>query len=116
MKKASPADRKQLKGKSKEEANKIIGLAKAQAESIFEPIEEQAIDGDVRVDVNLTVPLGPVDKKNASKRLWRARLMQKNHYGLVNVRTDGKTIMCATLNETEKKWIIHTFLARFPDS
>jgi hypothetical protein len=39
--------------------------------------------------------------------------MEKNHYGLVNVRTDGELIMCATLDETAEDWIIHTFLARF---
>ena len=71
--------------------------------------------GRIRIDANLDVPLGPVDKKNVSKRLWRARLMQKTHYGLVNVRTDGQTIMCATMDETEEKWIIHTFPARFPE-
>ena len=39
--------------------------------------------------------------------------MTKNHYGLVNVRTDGKTIMCATMKETADGWSIHTFPARF---
>ncbi len=40
------------------------------------------------------------------------RIMHRNHYGLVNVRTDGTTLMCATLDETEEDWIIHTFPAR----
>jgi hypothetical protein len=34
-------------------------------------------------------------------------------YGLVNVRTDGETIMCATLNETKGTWNVQTFPARF---
>ena len=110
----SPADRKALKGLSKTEKNKAIKAARKAAKPGFEAIEDATRRGDVRVDFNLTVPLGPVDEENVSKRAWRTRLMQKTHYGLVNMRTDGTTIMCATLNETEKKWIIHTFPARFP--
>jgi hypothetical protein len=34
-------------------------------------------------------------------------------YGLVNVRTDGETIMCATMNEAERSWNVRTFRARF---
>ncbi len=38
-------------------------------------------------------------------------MTQKTNYGLVNVRTDCKTIMCATLNETEEKWVVDNFQA-----
>jgi beta-lactamase superfamily II metal-dependent hydrolase len=34
-------------------------------------------------------------------------------YGLVNVRTDGDTILCATLNEGKSKWEIKKFSSRF---
>jgi beta-lactamase superfamily II metal-dependent hydrolase len=34
-------------------------------------------------------------------------------YGLVNVRTDGETIMCATMNEGDQSWDIRTFSSRF---
>ena len=34
-------------------------------------------------------------------------------YGLVNVRTDGDRILCATLNEAKKTWDIKTFRSRF---
>ena len=34
-------------------------------------------------------------------------------YGLVNVRTDGNTILCATLNEGKSKWEIKKFRSRF---
>jgi len=34
-------------------------------------------------------------------------------YGLVNVRTDGERILCATLDETDPSWRIQTFKARF---
>ena len=113
----SPDDRDGLKGKSKtSEKNKIIKQAKKDVIEFFEDTASKTTRGDIRVDVNLSVPLGPVDRKNDSKRLWRSRLMHKTHYGLVNVRTDGHTIMCATMDETEEDWIIHSFPARFPDT
>jgi beta-lactamase superfamily II metal-dependent hydrolase len=34
-------------------------------------------------------------------------------YGLVNVRTDGETILCATMNEANRSWNVKTFRARF---
>jgi hypothetical protein len=48
-----------------------------------------------------------------NKSVWRSRIMTKNHYGLVNVRTDGKTIMCATMTEAGDGWTVHSFPARF---
>lgn len=43
----------------------------------------------------------------------KSRVMMKNHYGLVNVRTDGKTIVCATMKESGEGWTVHAFPARF---
>lgn len=34
-------------------------------------------------------------------------------YGLINVRTDGETILCAALNEKDGTWNVHTIKARF---
>lgn len=34
-------------------------------------------------------------------------------YGLVNVRTDGERILCATLDESQSKWRIKKFQSRF---
>lgn len=45
--------------------------------------------------------------------VWRSRVMTKNHYGLVNVRTDGTTVMCATMKESGSGWTVHRFPARF---
>ncbi|HKJ01502.1 MAG TPA: MBL fold metallo-hydrolase [Longimicrobiales bacterium] len=45
--------------------------------------------------------------------LWGSRIMTRNHYGLVNVRTDGETILCATMREAGGGWTAHTFPARF---
>lgn len=48
-----------------------------------------------------------------NQSVWRSRIMTKNHYGLVNVRTDGRTIMCATMKESGDGWTVHHFPARF---
>lgn len=48
-----------------------------------------------------------------TRPLWRSRIMTRNHYGLVNVRTDGETVMCATMREAGGGWTVHTFPARF---
>ena len=34
-------------------------------------------------------------------------------YGLVNVRTDGEKILCATLNEKDNTWQVKTLQSRF---
>jgi beta-lactamase superfamily II metal-dependent hydrolase len=48
-----------------------------------------------------------------NRSIWRSRIMTKNHYGLVNVRTDGKTIVCATMKESGDGWTVNSFTARF---
>ncbi len=49
------------------------------------------------------------------KRYFRAgtRVVDRVTYGLVNVRTDGDKILCATLNEKKDQWEIATFESRF---
>ena len=48
-----------------------------------------------------------------NQRVRGTRILTKNHYGLVNIRTDGDTIMCATMKEAGGGWTVHTFKARF---
>lgn len=50
--------------------------------------------------------------KHADLDLKGARIMRKVHYGLVNVRTDGNMIMCATMKESGSGWTVHVFPAR----
>ena len=51
--------------------------------------------------------------KSGSARVHYRRVAAKTTYGLINIRTDGKTIMCAALNEKEFKWNVTTFKSRF---
>ena len=41
------------------------------------------------------------------------RIAARTTYGLVNVRTDGHTIICACLNEARHSWNVQTFESRF---
>ena len=50
--------------------------------------------------------------------MWRrslngSRMVAGTVYGLVNVRTDGETILCATMNEAKHTWQVQTVRARF---
>ncbi|MEW4922740.1 hypothetical protein [Algibacter sp. 2305UL17-15] len=54
--------------------------------------------------------LNPADKVRTMSRL---KVVDGIVYGLVNVRTDGNKILCATLNEGKSKWEFKTFTSRF---
>ena len=110
----SPEDRKiWSKIKNKKDANKFLRQVRKAQKPALEAMQNDLKFNNIKVDFNLSVPQGPLSAKYVTKRAWKARIMEKNHYGLVNVRTDGELIMCATLDETEHKWVIHTFPARF---
>lgn len=56
---------------------------------------------------------GNLRPANGERRLGGAFVVAGLVYGLVNVRTDGETVLCATLNEGSGTWTIKTFPARF---
>ncbi len=86
--------------------------------------EEYEIDG-----TNVSIKLEPKDKAkmdyevvmagdlNPKKKTRRfhggTRVVDAVTYGLVNVRTDGTNVLCATLNEKKDKWEIEKFRSRF---
>ena len=47
------------------------------------------------------------------RRLDESHIVSGVVCGLVNVRTDDDLIVCATMNETNRNWNIHTFRSRF---
>lgn len=87
---------------------------KKQLEARLRELETKMTEGSLKAEYSYTVPQGPMNPRHEQRKVWRSRIMHKNHYGLVNVRTDGELIMCATIDETEKDWIVHAFPARFP--
>jgi len=56
---------------------------------------------------------GALKPTKKSKKLSQMRVVDGIVYGLVNVRTDGNNIICATLNEGKHKWEIKRFISRF---
>ena len=51
--------------------------------------------------------------KRDTVRMGNAKVVGGLIYGLVNVRTDGNRILCATLDEQSSKWRIKSFMSRF---
>lgn len=79
----------------------------AGAAIVLEPSDRAALDYEV-------VAAGDLNPKQVSARFHGGtRVVHGVTYGLVNVRTDGERILCATLNEKEDRWEIESFAARF---
>jgi hypothetical protein len=56
---------------------------------------------------------GDLNPTRIKKTLDRTYIVAGLIYGLVNVRTDGETILCATLNEKDNTWQVKTCTSRF---
>jgi len=54
-----------------------------------------------------------LNAKDKTKVMKKLKVVDSIVYGLVNIRTDGNKILCATLNEGKNKWEINTFRSRF---
>lgn len=73
----------------------------------LEPGDRALLDYEV-------VMAGDLNPKQVTRRFHAGtRVVDDVTYGLVNVRTDGKNILCATLNEKKDKWEIERFRSRF---
>lgn len=60
------------------------------------------------------VDAGALGATSKTKKLdSNCRIVTNLIYGLVNVRTDGKKILCATLNEADTTWQVKTVESRF---
>ncbi|MDJ0872286.1 MAG: hypothetical protein QNJ87_11030 [Gammaproteobacteria bacterium] len=108
----SPEQEKQIEQAPADQQKELKKQLRKQNRDYFKDIEENRTAGTFRAVYSITVPKGPLGAEYKRRSLWRSRILDKNHYGLVNVRTDGKLVMCATLDETEEDWLIHTFDAR----
>jgi beta-lactamase superfamily II metal-dependent hydrolase len=56
---------------------------------------------------------GDLKPTTVKRQLGRTNIVTGLIYGLVNVRTDGKTILCATLDEKDNTWQVKTLISRF---
>jgi hypothetical protein len=66
---------------------------------------------DVNVDVAV-VKAGDLHPSTKTRNLGRYHVVAGIVYGLVNVRTDGRKILCATLSEKKASWDVKSFEAR----
>lgn len=66
----------------------------------------------VKLTASVTPP-GALNPSTVNRRASGARIMHRLIYGLVNVRTDGKRILTATMNEGDGSFTVKSFRARF---
>ncbi len=72
--------------------------------------------GDELADVHVTTRVtkaGDLNPASVTRRMDRAYIVAGLIYGLVNVRTDGERILCATLNEGTHSWEVKIVTPRF---
>lgn len=65
-----------------------------------------------RIHYAETTP-GAIRASRGARSFPGSRVVTGLVYGLVNVRTDGKTIVCATRNEADASWEVRSFESRF---
>ena len=68
--------------------------------------------GRIRTRYKVTMA-GDRAPKSGSARVDKRRIAAATTYGLINVRTDGRTVLCAALNEKSFKWNASDFKGRF---
>ncbi|MEK6591720.1 MAG: MBL fold metallo-hydrolase [Pseudomonadota bacterium] len=71
------------------------------------------VKGKALAGAKVTFPKKTGQEKAAWKTLDKALVLSGLVYGLVNVRTDGEKILCATMNESDQSWQIKTIKSRF---
>jgi beta-lactamase superfamily II metal-dependent hydrolase len=77
-------------------------------------LDHGRLDGDAEAEIHYAeIGAGDLKAKRGSRALAGAYVVAGLIYGLVNVRTDGERILCATLNEKNRTWDCQGFRSRF---
>lgn len=74
------------------------------------------LTGAALAGADVTLAVTNAGDRRATKRtvnLGASRVVAGIIYGLVNVRTDGETILCATMNEARHTWEVRSIQSRF---
>ena len=72
------------------------------------------LDENTQIDVTYKeTNAGDLRPSTKTKSFWDKKIVGGIIYGLVNVRTDGNKILCATLSEKNNDWDIKIFNSRF---
>ncbi len=82
----------------------------ADHQKVWELTREEMSSVTAEVKVTKAGALNPETKQ---RRLDSAPLVADLIYGLVNIRTDGDRIVCATRNESDGSWNIKEVRSRF---
>ena len=95
--------------------NKLDGtlFAKRPSQTDLKDLYTEQEDSDTSADFSYTYFKGVWTRKTGHLNLEKARILDRVNYGLVNVRTDGVLIMCATQKDSGGGWTVHSFPARF---
>jgi len=98
------------------ELARSINLGKPIKVTVSDAIKDTVVEEDkldtVRVDAKVT-KVGDLKPTTVTRTLDGAYIVAGLVYGLVNVRTDGEKILCATLNEKDNTWQIKKVTSRF---
>ena len=98
------------------ELARSVNLGKPTKLTIAEQAGERVIAensmGSVKIDAQV-MKVGDLKPTTVTRSLDRMYVVAGLIYGLVNVRTDGEKILCATLNEKDNTWQVKTFTSRF---
>ena len=93
----------------------------ARSIQLGKPLKFTAADGHVhegadlaqlRVSAAVTKP-GDLRPTTVERRMGSTLIVAGLIYGLVNIRSDGETILCATLNEADHTWQVRKLRSRF---
>jgi len=77
-------------------------------------LDGDRLDGDAGATIHYAeLGAGDLRAKRGRRRLAGAYVVAGMIYGLVNVRTDGERVLCATLNEKKRTWDCQDFASRF---
>jgi beta-lactamase superfamily II metal-dependent hydrolase len=94
-------------------AKDILKQAVQREKGALKPLAASEEDAQTRAAFHFREVRGPFGIRYDTRSVRRSRVMTKTHYGLVNLRTDGHKIICATMRETGGGWTVHEFSARF---
>ena len=98
------------------ELARSVNLGRPTKLTIANPAGDIVVDrtdfGKVKIAASVT-KAGDLNPSSVTRSMAGTYIVAGLIYGLVNVRTDGETILCATLNEKDATWQIRKVKSRF---
>lgn len=98
------------------ELARSVNLGKPTKLTIANPAGDTVVESADFAKVEITAKVtkaGDLNPTTVTKSMAGTYIVAGLIYGLVNVRTDGETILCATMNEKDASWEIKKVKSRF---